>query len=130
MAIDETIKRPKSMNVSSRNVNTTNNDNKSKNPTLPPRASYYLARKNRIERWAFEGRSSSISDRPSSTALGTGSEPKGAENTLSQSGRLLSINLIRLSEQRQRLIEQRNFDQKLFANKQALKHKDNISILK
>jgi hypothetical protein len=130
MAIDETITRPKSMIVSSQTSNLTEHDNTNQNSNIPVRMGYLLARKQRIERWAYKGRSSSIRDTAttSSAALKTDTAQKRSESTYSQSGRLLNIHLLQLSEQRQKIIERHNFDQKLFANKQAIKHKDNQSV--
>lgn len=124
MAIDETITRPKS--------NQTSTMIEHDNSNVPVRMGHLLARKQRIERWAYKGRSSSISDTATTTsaALGTVSAQKRSESTYAQSGRKLNIHLLQLSEQRQKTIERNNFDQKLFANKQALKYKDNQSVLR
>ena len=132
MAIDETITRPKSMIVSSRTSNMTAHDNTNQNSTTPVRLGHLLARKQRIERWAYKGRSSSISDTAatSSAALKVESAQKRSESTFSQAGRVLNIHLLQLSEQRQKIIERSNFDQKLFANKQALKYKDNQAVIR
>jgi hypothetical protein len=35
------------------------------------------------------------------------------------------MDLYQLGQQREKLLERNNFDQKLFANKQALRHKEN-----
>jgi len=128
MAIDETITRPKSMILSTHSSTMTGHEK----PNVPPRLGYLLERKNRIERWAYKGRSSSIHDTATmaSAALGKVSAQKRSESSYSQSGRILNIHLLQLSEQRQKVIEQNNFDQKLFANKQALKYKDNQNVLR
>ena len=107
-------------------------EDENKNPNVPARMGHLLARKHRIERWAYKGRSSSITDTATtaSAALGTVSAQKRSESTYSQEGRKLNMQLLQISEQRQKTIEQRNFDQKLFANKQALKHKDNQNVLR
>ncbi len=122
MAVDETETRPRSTSVSTDHSNS----------NLPGRLGYLLARKQRIERWAYKARSSSISDTATtaSATLGAASAQKRSESSYSQAGRKLNIRLLQLSEQRQKTIDQRNFDQKLFANKQALKHKDNQSVLR
>jgi hypothetical protein len=131
MAIDETMTRPKSMILSTRNSTMTEPDKSN----VPARSGYLLARKHRIEHWAYKGRSLSISDAATaateaSAASGKISAQKRSESSYSQSGRILNIHLLQLSEQRQKAIEQNNFDQKLFANKQALKYKDNQNILR
>jgi len=129
MAIDETLTRPKSM-ILSTHSSTMKEPEKS---DVPPRLGYLLARKNRIERWAYKGgRSSSISDTATTASAASGkvSAQKRSESSYSQSGRKLNIHLLQLSEQRQKVIEQNNFDQKLFANKQALKYKDNQNVLR
>ncbi|CAF1228590.1 unnamed protein product [Adineta steineri] len=64
-----------------------------------------LIRKQRIERWVNK------------------------ENTFFQVDRVLNTKLFQLGEQREKLIKQHNYHQKIFANKQALRHKDNESIL-
>ncbi len=130
MAVDETIPRSKSMIVSTRSSTMTEHDKTNEHSNIPLRSTYLLARKHRIERWAYKERSSSIagSATTSSAALGTLSAQKRSESSYSQSGRVLNIHLLQLSEQRQKTIERNNFDQKLFANKQALKHKDNLGI--
>jgi hypothetical protein len=132
MAIDETVTRPKSMSGSTNHSGMTEDDNANKNSNAPDRMGHHLARKHRIERWAYKGRSSSITDTATtaSAALGTVSAQKRSESSYSQAGRKLNIHLLQLSEQRQKTIEQRNFDQKLFANKQALKYKDNQNVLR
>lgn len=128
MAIDETITRPKSMIVSKHSSTMAEHEKSN----IPVRMGHLLARKHRIERWAYKGRSSSISDTATitSAALGTVSAQKRSESSYTQSGRVLNIHLLQLSEQRQKAIERNNFDQKLFANKQALKYKDNVNVLR
>lgn len=125
MTIDETITRAKSAGASTE----TEHEN---NSTVPARMGYLLARKNRIERWAYKGRSSSTSDTATTASanLGTVSAQKRSESSYSQAGRVLNLRLLQLSEQRQKIIDRNNFDQKLFANKQALKYKDNQYLLK
>ena len=132
MAIDETIPRPKSSSASPRRSAMTEQEKKAPNPTASARSGYLLARKHRIERWAYRGRSSSVNDtaNTASASLGTFSAQKRSESTYSQAGRVLNIHLLQMSEQRQKVIEQNNFEQKLFANKQALKHKDNPNVLR
>ena len=132
MAIDETITRPKSMIASTSNSNTTQYDKTPKNASAPTRMGHLLARKQRIERWAYKGRSSSRGNTVTltSAALSTPSAQKSSERSFSLSNRKLDIQLMQLSEQRQKTIEQKDFDQKLFANKQALRHKDDPNILK
>ena len=118
MAIDETMSIP--------------TEEANQQSTAPTRMGYLLARKHRIEHWAYKGRSSSISDTATmaSAVLGTQSAQKRSESSYSQAGRVLNIRLLQLSEQRQKVIDQNNFDQKLFANKQALKYKDNQNLLR
>jgi hypothetical protein len=128
MAIDENITRTKSMSAST----VIEHDETNRTSTAPARMGHLLARKQRIEHWAYKGRSSSTSDTATtaSAALGTVSAQKRSESTYSQAHRVLNIELLQLSERRQKIIERNNFDQKLFANKQALKHKDNQNILR
>ena len=132
MAVDDSVKRIKSMSASSHRSTKTESGKDNEKSAVPARSGQLLARKHRIERWAYGGRSSSVNDTATTTsaALGTSSSQKRSENSYSQVGRILDIQLLQLSEQRQKLIEQNNFDQKLFANKQALKHKDNPSVLR
>ncbi|CAF3420303.1 unnamed protein product [Rotaria sp. Silwood1] len=132
MAIDETIAKPKPMTASTHNFSMTQNDNTNKSSHTSQRVGHLLVRKQRIERWAYKGRSSSIGNTATTTSasLATISAQKRSESTYSQIGRKLNSNLVQLSEQRQKVIERRNFDQKLFANRQALKHKDNPAILR
>lgn len=104
-----------------------------KKPPVPARMGHLLARKQRIEHWAYEGQSTSIGAdraRTSSVSIRSASTQKRSESVYSQSSRRLKIHLLELGEQRQKVIDQRNFDQKLFANKQALKHKENPSVLR
>jgi hypothetical protein len=124
MAIDETITRPKSTRSSTMTER--------ENTNIPARMGHLLARKHRIEHWAYKGRSLSITDTTttSSAVLGIASVQKRSESSYLQSGRILNIQLLQLSEQRQKAIERNNFDQKLFANKQALKYKDNQNVLR
>ncbi|CAF0858330.1 unnamed protein product [Rotaria sordida] len=132
MAIDETITKPRAMTASTHSFTMAQNDKINKNSDIPRRLGHFLVRKQRIERWAYKGRSLSISDtaKTTSASLGTISVQKRSESSYSQIGRKLDIHLLQLGEQRQKVIERRNFDQKLFANKQALKHKENPAILK
>lgn len=51
-------------------------------------------------------------------------------SSISQVKHRFDQELYQLGELRQRTIEQNNFNQKLFANKQAMKHKENPSILR
>lgn len=87
-------------------------------------------RKQRIERWAYENRDRSMHEQilQSSTASGTSVEQQRAESSFIQADRRLKVELYRLGEQREKSLEQHNFNQKLFANKQALRHKDNPDI--
>ncbi|CAF0945925.1 unnamed protein product, partial [Adineta ricciae] len=72
------------------------------------RSSQISVRKQRIERWI---------------------QKDPLENSFSQSNRLLRMGLLRLGDQREKLIERHNYNQKLFVNKQAIRYKDNESIL-
>jgi hypothetical protein len=128
MAIAEIITRPKSASATTR----IEDEKRNRNSTVPARTSHLLARKHRIEQWAYKGRSSSVTDTATtaSAALGTLSAQKREESSYSQAGRVLNVHLLQLSEQRQKIIERNNFDQKLFANKQAIKHKDNQNVLR
>ena len=121
MAIDETITRSQSQEIQHERIS-----------TAPTRMGHLVARKLRIERWAYKGRSSSTSDTATiaSAALGAVSAQKRSESTYSQAGRVLNHQLLQLSEQRQKIIERNNFDQKLFANKQALKYKEDQNVLR
>lgn len=87
-------------------------------------------RKQRIERWAYENRNQSIHEQilQSSTAAGTSLEQQRAASSFIQADRRLKVELYRLGEQREKSLEQQNFNQKLFANKQALRHKENPEI--
>lgn len=100
--------------------------------TTPNRPGQLSVRKQRIERWAYKGRSKSMNAKAmgSSAVLETSLLQKRAESSLFQAERQLNIELLQLGEQRDKLIEQVNFEQKLFANKQALKQKDNQEILR
>ncbi|UJR22172.1 hypothetical protein I4U23_025236 [Adineta vaga] len=69
------------------------------------RSSQVLIRKQRIERWIQK------------------------ENSFSQSNRLLQMQLHQLGDQREKLIERHNYNQKLFINKQAIRFKDSEPIL-
>lgn len=64
----------------------------------------------------------------STVSTGTSLVQKRAEGSLIQGDRRLKVNLYRLGEQREKSLEQHNFDQKLFANKQALRYKENPDI--
>ena len=129
MAIDETITRSKSCSVSPENTDSKASNAPDKTPT---RTGYLVARKNRIERWAQQGRNPSINDSTTTPAavLGAASAQKRSESTYFQAGRVLNIHLLQLSEQRQKVIERNNFEQKLFANKQAIKYKDNQNLMR
>jgi hypothetical protein len=98
----------------------------------PTRPSQLSIRKQCIERWAYRGRSVSINDKAtqSSASLEGSLSQKRSETVLFQSDRRLNTHLFQLGEQRQKLIERHNFDQKLFANKQAIRHKDNQTVLR
>jgi hypothetical protein len=89
-------------------------------------------RRQRIERWASKGRNVSIDDKPIriSTCIGTSLTQKQSESSFFQADRRLNTHLIQLGEEREKLIERNNFDQKLFAHKQALHHKDNQTVLR
>ncbi|CAF3407517.1 unnamed protein product [Rotaria socialis] len=132
MAIDEVITKSKSMSESTSNFNMPQNDKRNKGSNLPARMGYLIARRHRIERWAYDGRSTSISARSSTTSatIGSISGQKRSESSFSQIDRKFNLDLVQLSEQRQKVIERRNFDQKIFANKQAIKYKENPAILK
>lgn len=132
MAVDDNVRRAKSMSASTRCSTKVELEKGNQNSAAPARLSYLLARKHRIERWAYTGRNSSNNDTANTTSasLGASSVQKRSESSYSQAGRVLNIRLIQLSEQRQKLIDQNNFDQKIFANKQALKHKDNPIVLR
>ncbi|CAF0964566.1 unnamed protein product [Rotaria sordida] len=80
-------------------------------------------RRQRIERWINKDRSTSIINNKKIRSS------KQSDNTLFQTDRHLNVELFQLGEQREKFIEQCNFDQKLFANKQALLHKKNPMIL-
>ncbi|CAF1158148.1 unnamed protein product [Adineta steineri] len=103
-----------------------------KNSTIPSTGlNHASARKQRIESWASK-RQNSINRgiaTAASTLLGTAAAQKRSESSFTQANRMLNVHLLQLSEERQKIIEQRTFDQKLFANKQAIKHKDNQVVL-
>jgi hypothetical protein len=84
-------------------------------------------RRQRIERWAYKGRNTSSNDKAmrSSALLGTSLIEKKSESSFIQADRRLNMDLYQLGQQREKLLERNNFDQKLFANKQALRHKEN-----
>ena len=132
MAVDDSVKRAQSMSASTHRSTRTASERDNPKSATPVRSGHLLARKHRIERWAYSGRSSSTNDTTTTTSVGLGtlSAQKRSESSYSQVGRILNIQLLQLSEQRQKLIERNNFDQKLFANKQALKHKNNPNILR
>ena len=73
------------------------------------RSSQMSVRKQRIERWI---------------------QKDPLESSFSQSDRLLRMQMLQLGDQREKLIERHNYNQKLFVNKQAIRYKDNESILK
>ncbi|CAM4809004.1 unnamed protein product [Rotaria magnacalcarata] len=88
-------------------------------------------RRQRIERWINKGRHTSTTngkELQSSTTLRTSSRSNRSEIALLQADRRLNIQLFQLGKQRQKFIDKRNYDQKLFATKQVLRHKDNQSI--
>lgn len=87
-------------------------DPRKKNPFFP-------ARRQRIERWMSKDRSEIIIHDQSQSSFSSMSQVKHRFNQ----------ELYNLGELRQRAIEQNNFNQKVFANKQAMKHKENSSIL-
>ncbi len=99
--------------------------------TTSAHMNHLLARRQRIEVWASRGRSSSIHTTASaaSVLLKSVSAQRRSESTFTQASRTLDLQLLQLSEQRQKIIERRTFDQKIFANKQALKYKDNPAVL-
>ncbi len=99
--------------------------------TTSTHMNHLLARRQRIEVWALKGRSSSINATASaaSALLKSISAQRRSESTFTQASRTLDLQLLQLSEQRQKIIERRTFDQKIFANKQALKHKDNPAVI-
>ena len=132
MDVDDNVRRAKSMSASTRSSTKAESEKANQQSTVSTRLGYLLARKHRIERWAFTGRNSSNNDTANTTSasLGASSAQKRSESSYSQAGRVLNIQLLQLSEQRQKLIDQNNFDQKIFANKQALKHKDNPIVLR
>jgi siderophore synthetase component len=84
-------------------------------------------RKQRIERWAYKGRNDSSNDKAirSSALLGSSLIEKKSESSFIQEDRRLNMDLYQLGQQREKLLKQHNFDQKLFAAKQAIRHKDN-----
>jgi hypothetical protein len=84
-------------------------------------------RRQRIERWAYKDRNISNNDKAmrSSALLGTSLIEKRSESSFIQAGRRLNMDLYQLGQQREKLLERNNFEQKLFANKQALRHKEN-----
>ena len=77
--------------------------------SVSTRSSQTSVRKQRIERWI---------------------QKDPLENSFSQSNRLLRMKLLQLGDKREKLIERHNYNQKLFVNKQAIRYKDNESILK
>jgi len=105
---------------------------KERRKTVPVRPGQLSVRRQRIERWAHKGRSTSMNNKAirSAAILGTSLIQKRSESSLFQADRRLNMDLFQLGEQREKLLEQYNFDQKLFANKQALLHKDNQDILR
>ncbi|CAF1061134.1 unnamed protein product [Didymodactylos carnosus] len=136
MAVDRPLSdvkpRPQSMRDLDRK-STLNNHKKSNQENqymLAIRSAQLNARKVRIERWARKGRSISINSSASAAAIGGLANQKRSESTFIQTGKLLDVQLIQLAEQRQKTIETMNFEQKLFANKQALHLKDNQAILR
>ena len=86
------------------------------------RPSHLNVRKQRIEYWAFSNRTKT---NHCTATLGAALMEKRSESALFQDDRRPRLELYRLGEEREKLLERVNFDQKLFANKQALKHKDN-----
>jgi hypothetical protein len=100
--------------------------------TAPIRPGQLSIRRQRIECWAYKGRNTSISNQVlrSSATLKTSLIQKRSENSLFQADRRLNMYLYQLGEEREKLLERYNFDQKLFANKQALLHKDNQDMIK
>lgn len=104
-----------------------------KKPPVTSRMGQLIARKQRIEHWAYGSRIQTTgSDRARSASISSRSvsQQKRSESLYSQSARKLSMHLMELGERREKVIDQHNFDQKLFANKQALKHKENPLILR
>lgn len=91
---------------------------------IATRPGHLMARKQRIERWALTARTKTIRSTSASLAQ------KRSESALFQEDRRLRMELYRLGEEREKLLERFNFDQKLFANKQALKYKDNPEVLR
>lgn len=94
------------------------------------RSNPLAVRKQRIEHWAFDQQGESFHDQilQSSAAASSSLEQRRAESSFIQADHRLKVNLYRLGEQREKALERFNFDQKLFANKQALRHKDNTEI--
>ena len=130
MAIDETI--PPAHSPFNSSSQASMRDAEKTTPTPPARLGHLLARQQRINRWAHQGRGASISSTAltSASTLNNASSQKRSESLFSQTNRKLHLRLLQMSEQRQKVIDQRNFDQKLFANKQALKHKENPAVLR
>jgi hypothetical protein len=90
-------------------------------------------RRQRIERWACKDRNTSINSKAiqsSGSSLRTSLIQKRSESSVFQADRRLNMDLFQLGEEREKLLERYNFDQKLFANKQALRHKNNPDMLR
>ncbi|UJR26970.1 hypothetical protein I4U23_008277 [Adineta vaga] len=102
-----------------------------KNSISSTRSDYPNGRKQRVERWASRrlNPSNHGTATAASTLLGTVSAQKRSESSYTQSNRMLNVQLIQLGMDRQNTIDQRTFDQKLFINKQALKHKHNQAMI-
>jgi hypothetical protein len=101
-----------------------------KTTSVPP--GQLSSRRQRIDRWVYKGRNESMNDRArqSFASLGTSLIQKRSDSSLIQTNRRLNMDLYQLGEEREKLLEQYSFDQKLFANKQALRHKDSPDILR
>lgn len=85
-------------------------------------------RSQRIERWINKDRDHSLmgeKDLRSSTSLRTSKRPNRSEIALLQSDRRLHLELVELGKQREKFIKQKDYEQKLFATKQVVVHKDN-----
>jgi hypothetical protein len=92
------------------------------------RSGQLSVRRQRIERWVHKDRSLLINDKATQSLTSIIEKP--TESAFFRSDRLLHTHLFQLAEQREKLIEQHNYHQKLFANKQALRHKDNEAVLR
>lgn len=90
-------------------------------------------RKQRIERWTHKARTPlnyNVKVLRAPHILNPSLTQKRAENRLFQYDRRLNVDLSQLGEQREKLIDQENFNQKLFARKQVLLHKTDDNLAK